>query len=133
MKLVVHYLLVVLIPILASLLLFYGRFPLRAEANQISNEWLSLALSANEQDRAAAFAADTIATISRAYLRALVVEHRVGLNGSWIRIRSYKRLARAASFHSGPGQRVIRVGADGQGALVERRARLGVGFVRRSA
>ena len=56
MKLVVRYLLVCGIPLVASLLLFYGSLPLRAEAHHISNEWLSLALSSNEQDKDAAFA-----------------------------------------------------------------------------
>lgn len=57
MKLVVRYLLIFVIPLLASLLLFYGSFPLRAEAHQFSNEWLSLALSSNDLDKGATFAA----------------------------------------------------------------------------
>tara|TARA_R110002033_G_scaffold166846_1_gene205692 strand:- start:700 stop:1161 length:462 start_codon:yes stop_codon:yes gene_type:complete len=57
MKQIVRFLFVILIPLLAALLLFYGSFSLRTEANHISNEWLSLALSSNEQDRGAAFAA----------------------------------------------------------------------------
>ena len=57
MKLVVRYLLVFGVPLLASMLLFYGSIPLRAEAHHISNEWLSLALSSHEQDNGAAFAA----------------------------------------------------------------------------
>ena len=56
MKLVVRYLLVFAIPLLASLLLFYGSLPLRTEAHQISNEWLNLALSSNVRDKGAAFA-----------------------------------------------------------------------------
>lgn len=57
MKLVARYLLVFAIPLLASLLLFYGSLPLRAEAHQISNEWLSFALSSNDGGKDAAFAA----------------------------------------------------------------------------
>lgn len=57
MRLFVRYLLVFVIPLLASLLLLYGSFPLRAEAHQISNEWLSFALSSNDLDKDAAFAA----------------------------------------------------------------------------
>ena len=57
MKMVARYLLVLAIPALASLLLFYGSFSLRAEALQISHEFLSLALSSREEDKEAAFTA----------------------------------------------------------------------------
>lgn len=57
MKIVVRYVLVFGIPLMASIFLFYGSVPLRAEAHHISNEWLSLALSSNEQEKNAAFAA----------------------------------------------------------------------------
>lgn len=57
MKLAVRNLLVVAIPLLASLLLFYGSFPLIIEAYQTSNDWLSLALSSDVRNKSAAFAA----------------------------------------------------------------------------
>lgn len=56
MKMVARYLLVFVLPLLASLLLFYGSLSLRAEAHQISHNFLSLALSSDEQDKDAAFA-----------------------------------------------------------------------------
>jgi len=55
LKMVARYFLVFAIPLLASWLLFYGSFPLRAEAHQLSHEFLSLALSSNEEDKEAAF------------------------------------------------------------------------------
>lgn len=54
---VARYLLVFAIPLLAALLLFYGSLPLRAEAIQMSHEFLSLALSSKEEDKEAAFSA----------------------------------------------------------------------------
>lgn len=53
---VVRYLLVMAIPVLASVLLFYASLPIRADAHRLSSEVLNLALSPNELNRKLAYA-----------------------------------------------------------------------------
>jgi predicted membrane channel-forming protein YqfA (hemolysin III family) len=55
------------IPLLASLLLFYGSLPLRIEAHQIAAERLNLALSSNLRDAEDTLAAFGNAEDSRVY------------------------------------------------------------------
>lgn len=53
---VVRYLLVLAIPVLSSVLLFYASLPIRADAHRLSSELLNLALSPSESNRKLAYA-----------------------------------------------------------------------------